>query len=82
MRVSAYWEHLVLAHAEGAYLAPMIRYTSQVLPSWVFDPAVGEPEVLGQGRYELHHVIERVRPAADEPGSGPGTEPEKYEQSA
>ncbi|MET8996654.1 hypothetical protein [Amycolatopsis sp. NPDC004169] len=82
MRVAAYWEHLVLAHAEGTYLAPLIKYTSQVLPSWVVEPAVGEPESLGQGDYELQHVIERVRPEAREPESGPGTEPEEYEQSA
>jgi hypothetical protein len=80
MRVSAYWEHLVLAHAEGAYLAPMIRYTSQVLPSWVFEPATGEPETIGQGDYELLHVIERVHTAAREPE--PGTGPEEYEESA
>jgi hypothetical protein len=82
MRVSAYWEHLVLAHAEGAYLAPMIRYTSQVLPSWVFEPATGEPATLGQGDYELRHVIERIRPAAPEPETEPGTGPEEYEESA
>lgn len=82
MRVSAYWEHLVLAHAEGAYLAPMIRYTSQVLPSWVSEPATGEPETLGQGDYELLHVIERVRPAAQEPEPEAGTGPEEYEESA
>ncbi|MDQ7803291.1 hypothetical protein Q5425_06090 [Amycolatopsis sp. A133] len=82
MRVSAYWEHLVLAHAEGTYLAPMIRYISQVLPSWVFEPADGDPELLGQGDYELHYVIERLRPEARAPESAPGTEPEKYEQPA
>lgn len=83
MRVATYWEHLVLAHAEGAYLAPLIRYTSQVLPSWVFEDPSGAPESLGR-RYELLHVVERLRPAAPEPESAPeaGPEPEKHEQSA
>lgn len=79
MRVSAYWEHLVLAHAEGSYLAPAIKYTSQVLPSWVFEPTTGDPALFGQGDYELLHVIERIHPARQpEPGAGQ----EKYEESA
>ncbi|MCG8915211.1 hypothetical protein L6E12_05330 [Actinokineospora sp. PR83] len=84
MRVSAYWEHLVLAHAEGAYLAPMIRYTGQVLPSWVFEPATGEPKTLGQGDYELLHVVERLHPSGREPETrhDPGTGPGEYEESA
>ncbi|WET76202.1 hypothetical protein P3102_18870 [Amycolatopsis sp. QT-25] len=82
MRVSAYWEHLVLAHAEGIYLAPAIRYTSQVLPSWVYESPTGEPETLGQGDYELLHVIEHVRPTTQESESEAGIEPEKHEKSA
>ncbi|MGV9364466.1 hypothetical protein [Amycolatopsis sp. NPDC003731] len=82
VRVGTYWEHLVLAHAEGTYLAPMVRYVSQVLPSWVFEPVAGEPDSLGQGDYELHYVIERVRPEARAPESGPGTEPEGKKRPA
>ncbi|GAA3039878.1 hypothetical protein [Actinokineospora globicatena] len=82
MRVSAYWEHLVHAHAEGTYLAPLIRYTSQVLPTWVFEPATGAPETLGQGDYELRQVIERVHPPDQDTGPEPGCGPEEHKESA
>ncbi|TCO52913.1 hypothetical protein [Actinocrispum wychmicini] len=62
MRVTTYWQNVVLLHPEGPYLVPLLRFTAQVLPSWVTAPADGDPAGLGRGPFELHRVVQRLDP--------------------
>jgi hypothetical protein len=62
MRVTTYWENVVLHHPEGAYLVPLLRFTAQIMPSWVIAPPDGDPADLGRGLFELHRVVHRLNP--------------------
>ncbi|RDI24505.1 hypothetical protein [Lentzea flaviverrucosa] len=61
-RVQAYWEHNVHIHPEGVYIAALLRFTAQVLPSWVLEEPDGDPAELGRGQFELHHLARQVAP--------------------
>ncbi|MEU7524884.1 hypothetical protein AB0A74_04060 [Saccharothrix sp. NPDC042600] len=75
VRVTTYWENVVLVHPEGTHLAPMLRFAAQALPSWVTDPPDGDPAELGRGPVDLHRVAQRLErlPSRDHPRSRPAT---------
>lgn len=61
-RIQAYWEHNVHIHPEGVHIAALLRYTAQLLPSWVLEEPDGDPAELGRGPFELHHLTKQVVP--------------------
>lgn len=75
VRVATYWENVVLVHPEGTHLAPLLRFAAQALPSWVTDPADGDPAELGRGPSDVHRVGRRLErlPRRDHRRSRPAT---------
>ncbi|MGX7826063.1 hypothetical protein ACTG9Q_13310 [Actinokineospora sp. 24-640] len=63
LRVAAYWENVVISHPEGAHLAPLLRFASQVVPDWVVAPPAADPADLGRGPVGYRQIVRRVNAA-------------------
>ncbi|MEV6603047.1 hypothetical protein [Kutzneria sp. NPDC051319] len=59
-RVETYWENVVHVHPEGPHLAPILRFTSQLMPDWVTAPPVHEPAGLAPDLFVPRGIVRRL----------------------